>query len=104
MGGDTRWRHNLKRRLFARQYGLCAICLESMNSPLEIMGFNPDPEDPTFEHIVPISKGGYRTRVENVVLTHQRCNHARDDKMAEVVEVPHPYSQALGSVKKLVIE
>ena len=60
-----RWQRN---QLIEKQDGLCAICHEKFLSM----------KDVTFDHIIPISKGGDDELV-NFQLAHLVCNQAKAD-------------------------
>lgn len=74
-------RHLHKRRLYAAQNGQCCHCQRKMTKPAKKLG-TPGPRDPTFDHIVPRSKGG-TDATDNVALACHECNHAKDSLMPE---------------------
>lgn len=62
----------LKGRLFLAQYGRCFLCSGWMRN---IKSDREAKEGWTFEHLVPVSKGGKRR--DNLVLAHAKCNSRR---------------------------
>lgn len=52
-----------------RDGGRCWLC----DAPMDFKVEQPSPKAPTFEHLIPQSRGGPST-VDNLVLCHQRCN------------------------------
>lgn len=66
---------------------LCGICgkLVDMNAKL------PDPLSPCIDHIIPVSKGGHPSDIDNLQLAHWSCNRAKSDKLykeSKTVEIP----------------
>jgi 5-methylcytosine-specific restriction endonuclease McrA len=64
-----RWQRN---QLVEKQSGLCAICGLKFDSMKDI----------TFDHIIPISKGG-DDLFENFQLAHYHCNQLKNDMTPE---------------------
>jgi 5-methylcytosine-specific restriction endonuclease McrA len=74
------WRHALHRILEDKDGGLCAVCFEQID--LTLSGRHAD--GPTVEHITPRSRGG-SDKLENLALSHWRCNKGRGTRdLAEV--------------------
>lgn len=69
---------------FNYQDGLCCWCLEPMEFvlPAFASGDIAEPLVATWEHIVPISRGGSETSRSNRVLAHFRCNVQRGNDMS----------------------
>jgi 5-methylcytosine-specific restriction endonuclease McrA len=67
-----RWQRN---QLITKQSGKCAIC----DKPFLSM------KDVTFDHIIPISKGG-DDLLENFQLAHFKCNQSKGDMTQEEFE------------------
>lgn len=75
----AKWRRNLSNRRrweknhLIQKYGAtCYLC----NNPFEKSG------DITFDHWMPVSKGGLDT-IDNYRLAHYGCNHIKDDLTPE---------------------
>lgn len=63
--------------LYDRDYGICQLC----NCLVEPRGdFKPyDPEQPSVDHIVPLSLGGTHS-LDNLQLAHLRCNLSKGNR------------------------
>lgn len=68
-------RRRRRLRLWFRQQGVCVYCRENM---LWI--------DTSFDHVIPISKGG-TFKVKNIVLAHSKCNKEKANKIIKPMEV-----------------
>ena len=60
-------------RLFARDGLNCQICKKPLDRRVKD---EVHPEYVTFDHIVPLSKGG-KTELSNLQLAHKSCNNSR---------------------------
>ena len=58
----------------------CALCGGRVDK--ELPAFHP--MSPEIDHIIPVSKGGDPSAIENMQLAHRKCNRAKSDKMPEV--------------------
>ena len=65
-----------KKRLLKIQ-NVCGICGKPINKKLKA----PDPMSPVVDHIIPISKGGHPSAMENLQLAHWTCNRQKSDKL-----------------------
>lgn len=70
-----------KKRILKTQ-NVCGICGQPVNKKLKA----PDPMSPVIDHIIPISKGGHPSAMENLQLAHWSCNRQKSDKLFEVKE------------------
>ena len=43
----------------------------------------PHPLSPTIDHIIPVSKGGHPSDIDNLQLAHRCCNRQKADKLVE---------------------
>jgi len=68
-----RWQKN---HLINKYGNLCALCGIPFNSMKEI----------TFDHIIPMSKGGL-DELDNLQLAHLHCNHAKADMTPDEFEI-----------------
>ena len=59
-----------------RDCWLCQLC----GQPVDRLLSGRDPQGPTVDHILPISKGGQDT-LENVQLAHHRCNSLKGNRV-----------------------
>ena len=65
-----------KKRLLKTQ-NTCGICGKPIDKSIKA----PDPLSPVVDHIVPISKGGHPSAMENLQLAHWTCNRQKSDKL-----------------------
>lgn len=65
-----------RRKILATQC-ICGICGQPVNKALK----PPDPGAPSVDHIIPISRGGHPSAIENLQLTHAACNRAKSSKL-----------------------
>lgn len=85
-----------RKRAIASKDPVCALCHKSID--LEITEkFHPLSVE--VDHIVPRSRGGSLYELDNLQLTHSRCNRQKGAKMADdyvdkVVTNPVPLSNA----------
>ena len=59
-----------------RVWGICG-------KPVEFKLKYPHPLAPCIDHIIPISKGGHPSDIENMQLAHWTCNRQKSDKLVE---------------------
>ena len=77
--GRPRATKTYKAILWERQEGRCALCGRGMHSLNRRKSRAQHPNDPTIDHIVPVSKGGDGRR-DNLQLAHRKCNMARGNE------------------------
>ena len=65
-----------KKTIYATQT-ICAICGKPVDFSLKF----PDPMSPTVDHVIPISKGGHPSDLQNLQLAHLSCNRGKADKV-----------------------
>ncbi|MFC5371790.1 HNH endonuclease [Brevundimonas faecalis] len=77
MPKQGKMRHRQRMILHWAQNGLCAGC----GRPVGLSSRGPKSRAtyPTFDHVVPKSRGGGRVLI-NGLLKHRRCNEGRDDR------------------------
>ena len=61
-----------KKRILATQT-ICGICGQPVDMKLKY----PHPGCPTIDHIIPVSRGGHPSALENLQLAHFRCNRMK---------------------------
>lgn len=66
---------NKKRILKTENF--CGICGKPVNKKLK----SPDPMSPVIDHVIPVSKGGHPSAIENLQLAHWTCNRQKSDKL-----------------------
>lgn len=65
-----------KKRLF-HYSDTCALCGKPIDKTLKY----PHPMSFTADHIIPISKGGHPSSIENLQPAHLQCNKIKSDKL-----------------------
>jgi 5-methylcytosine-specific restriction endonuclease McrA len=78
------WRHRpqdrpLMRHLAQEQGDACSLCGEPLSFDAQ------GPNEPTFEHVLPRSKGGGNHR--NRLVAHRRCNSNKSDRLPTGCEI-----------------
>lgn len=68
-----------KKRILATQ-NICAIC----GHPVDMSLKHGDPMAATIDHIIPVSKNGHPSDIENLQLAHWTCNRQKSDKIFNV--------------------
>ena len=68
-----------KKKIYATQT-ICAICGKPVDFKLKF----PHPMSATVDHIVPVSKGGHPSDIDNLQLAHLKCNRAKSDKTMKI--------------------
>lgn len=81
----TEWYHARKRAISTKD-PICAICHTYID--LDAPAFSPLAVE--VDHIVPRSRGGAFYELENLQLTHSKCNRKKGARMAEDYE-SEPY-------------
>lgn len=83
-------RNRLRARIFS-QADNCAICGFAVDKTL-----GPYlPESPELDEKIPVARGGDPYDINNLQLTHRKCNRAKSDKMPmhlvvqKVEQIPH---------------
>ena len=66
---------NARRKILATQT-ICGIC----GKPVDFSYKYPHPLSPTVDHIIPVSKGGHPSDLDNLQLAHRCCNREKSDK------------------------
>ena len=67
-----------KKKIYATQT-VCGIC----GKPVDFSYKYPHPLSPCIDHIIPVSKGGHPSDLDNLQLTHWTCNRQKSDKLVE---------------------
>lgn len=80
---QTEWAIARKRALASKD-PICAVCQGDIDvtMPMVDENGNRNPLAPEVDHIVPKSRGGDLYELENLQLTHMRCNRKKGAKMA----------------------
>lgn len=56
---------------------ICGIC----GKPVDFSLKYPHPLSATVDHIIPVSKGGHPSDINNLQLAHRCCNREKSDKL-----------------------
>ena len=68
-----------KKRIMQTQT-VCGICGKPVDKKLKY----PHPLSPCIDHIIPVSKGGHPSDLDNLQLAHWTCNRQKSDKLVGV--------------------
>lgn len=74
-----------KKTILATQ-DVCGICGKPVDKSLKY----PHPLSPCIDHIIPISKGGHPSDIDNLQLAHLSCNRWKSDKILPTDEQVNP--------------
>lgn len=83
-------RRQLRARIFASTE-VCALCGKYVDKSLGPYM----PESPELDEKIPVARGGDPYDINNLQLTHRRCNRQKSDKMpinfveVKVEQIPH---------------
>lgn len=67
-----------KKRLL-KSGNVCGIC----GKPIDMSLKAPHPMSPCIDHIIPVSKGGHPSDIDNLQLAHWTCNRQKSDKLVK---------------------
>lgn len=67
-----------KKKIMATQT-ICGIC----GKPVDFSQKYPHPLSPCIDHIIPITKGGHPSDIDNLQLAHWTCNRQKSDKLVD---------------------
>ena len=79
---------NKKRLLMTSN--TCGICGLPIDKSLK----SPHPLSPVVDHIIPISKGGHPSDLNNLQLAHWQCNRQKSDKL---FDTPKKQNKVIGN-------
>lgn len=71
----TEYEHN--RQIILRTQNICGICGQPVDKTIK----SPHPLSPTVDHIIPVSKGGHPSDLQNLQLAHRWCNRSKSNKL-----------------------
>lgn len=75
--GQHRTTFDKNRKKILATQNVCGICGKIVDKTLK----RPDPFAPEVDHIIPVSKGGHPSSLDNLQLVHGCCNKAKGDKI-----------------------
>ena len=67
-----------KKKIYATRT-VCGIC----GKPVDMSLRWPNPLSKCIDHIIPVSKGGHPSDIENLQLAHVCCNREKSDKITK---------------------
>lgn len=70
-----------KKKIYATQT-VCGIC----GKPVDFSIKYPHPLSACIDHIIPVSKGGHPSDIDNLQLAHFTCNRQKSDKIVKAQE------------------
>ena len=68
--------YQANRKIIIATQSICAICGRPVDKSLK--GY--DPMSATVDHIIPVSRNGHPFALENLQLTHRKCNLQKSNK------------------------
>lgn len=80
--GQHRVAFDKNKKRILKTENICGICGKPVNKKLEY----PDPMSAVIDHIIPVSKGGHPSAIENLQLAHWSCNRQKSDKLFNSVQ------------------
>ncbi len=75
--GKQRTAFDKNRQIILKTQEVCGIC----GAPVDKSLRSPHPLSATVDHIIPVSKGGHPSDLQNLQLAHRMCNRAKADKL-----------------------
>lgn len=80
--GAHRGSYEKNKRIIFKTQNTCGIC----GKPVDFSLKYPDPMSATIDHIIPVSKSGHPSSLENLQLSHFTCNRQKSDKLFNVAK------------------
>ncbi len=78
--GEQRTAFEKNRKIILKTQTVCGIC----GQPVDFSYPYPHPLSPTVDHIIPVSKGGHPSALENLQLAHRWCNRQKSNKFFDL--------------------
>ncbi|OFI49534.1 HNH endonuclease [Floricoccus tropicus] len=75
--GPHRVAFEKNRKRLLKTDNVCGICGQLIDKKLKA----PDPMSAVVDHIIPVSKGGHPSDIDNLQLAHWTCNRQKSDKL-----------------------
>ena len=82
--GTHRTQFEANRKIILATQSICAICGQPVDKTLRY----PNPMAATVDHIIPLSKGGHPSALDNLQLAHACCNRAKSDNVETIRIAP----------------
>ena len=77
--GQHRTQFDRNKRILLQTQEICGICGKPVDKSLRY----PHPMSATVDHIIPVSKGGHPSDIDNLQLAHWCCNRQKSDSLGE---------------------
>jgi putative ATPase subunit of terminase (gpP-like) len=81
-----------KKKIYATQ-SVCAIC----GHPVDFSLRYPHPMSPCIDHVIPVTKGGHPSDIDNLQLAHLICNRQKSDKIVKNDTTPPQEEQKISN-------
>ncbi len=78
--GEHRTAYEKNRKKIIATSQICGIC----GQPLDKQKKYPHPMSTVVDHIVPISRGGHPSDLQNLQAAHRWCNRQKADKLFDI--------------------
>lgn len=75
--GGHRGAYERNKQIIFKTHNTCGIC----GQPVDFSIKTPDPMSAVIDHIIPVSRGGHPSDIENLQLAHWSCNRQKSDKL-----------------------
>lgn len=75
--GSHRTEYEKNKKIILKTQNTCGIC----GKPIDMSFKYPHPLSPAIDHIIPISKGGHPSDINNLQIAHWCCNRQKSDKL-----------------------
>ena len=75
--GPHRSAFDKNKKIILKTQNVCGIC----GYPVDVTLKPPNPMAPVIDHIIPISKHGHPSDINNLQLAHSACNRQKSDKL-----------------------
>lgn len=92
--GEMRTAYEKNRLVIRKTQTVCGIC----GQPVDFSYKTPHPLSWTVDHIIPVSKGGHPSDLQNLQLAHRWCNRQKSDKIGLTMRRAANESEDEGSV------
>ena len=77
--GPHRLQFDRNKKIIYATQTVCGIC----GKPVDMSLKYPHPMSKCIDHIIPVSKGGHPSDIDNLQLAHWACNRQKSDKLTE---------------------
>lgn len=84
--GPHRVAFEKNRKVLLKTVNTCGICGKPIDKKIKA----PEPLSPVVDHIIPVSKGGHPSDINNLQLAHWTCNRQKSDKLYNNKQTEEP--------------